>query len=223
LQWTAADVRFDRETHTSTLPDGSSVPHVTAILEAVGLKTDFTRIASFNQRTSDAVELSTHRGEAVHADCHALDDGELAWDLVDPRILPYVNAWERCKADLNLSPILHARERFLFHPVHQFCGIMDGLFRRADAKTILGDLKTGDPEAAAAHVQTAAYELALSATHPELIVDERWSIWLTPRLTVPYRILNYSARPDAWLDRGKFLACLTVYREQAGRRRKVTA
>ena len=220
---TAQELRFDPETHRSWRPDGVEVPHVTTVLSAVGVGLDFDALACGSARIRAALELAADRGTAVHADCHAYDDNDLDWDTVDVRVLPYVEAWAQCREVMGLSPI--ARERRLYHPLWNYTGIMDGVFvrqTRDGAKNILADIKTGDPDAAAAHIQTAAYEAAWLSEDPDRTIHERWAVWLQPeRRSSPFTIINYTQRPDAYLDFHKFQACLTVYAEQHGRRRRI--
>jgi hypothetical protein len=210
---------FDPVTHTSMLPDGRNVPHVTAILAAVGVATDFDTIAGFSRRLGEQIDLKRQIGTATHQDCHAFDDDDLVWETVDPRVKPYVDAWVTCRQNTGLQPV--ARERHLFHPVYVYCGIFDGVFMHPTGGRILADLKIGDPEDAAARFQLAAYAAAYEHDHPDQPIDQRWAIWLCPERAVPYRITNYSAEPDAWQDFHKFQAFLTTYHEQPGRRRRV--
>ena len=218
---TVDDIRYHPDTHTSTLPDGQPVPHVTAILGAVGVCDDFEELAALSAHMAEKVGTARARGTAVHADCHAHDDDDLVWETVDPRVRAYVEAWAQCREDMGLVPVAHARERRVYHPLFNYTGILDGVFwRPAAGKRILADLKTGDPDSAAAHLQTAAYQAPWELAYPDLAIDERWAVQLTPKLRVPYRVVNYTARPDAAMDFGKFLACLTVYNEQPPRRRK---
>ncbi len=215
---TADDVRYDDLTHTSWLPDGREVPHVTAVLQACGITADFEGMARFGKKMVDAIQAARDFGRVVHDYCHAYDDNDLDLSQTDERVMPSVEAWAQCRKDLGLVPV--RRERRLFHPLHVYTGIEDGVFEApVDNRIIrvLGDIKTGDPTDAGAHLQTAAYQAADEFTTGEKI-DERWAIWLTPWNKVPYRIVNYTARPGAYQDYQKFLACLTVYREQPQRR-----
>lgn len=216
--FTLADVRYDADTHTSWLPDGRQVPHVTSVLAGVGI-TDYEAVAAAGPRQAENIEYARERGKAVHADCHSYDDNDLDLDRVDPVLVPWVEAWIQARHDLGLFPI--RRERRLFHPQYFYTGIEDGVFGRTGYGNIriLGDIKTGDPTDAGAHLQLAAYQKADELATGEKI-DERWAIWLQPGARVPYRIVNYTARTDAWQDFQKWLACLTVYREQPKRRVK---
>lgn len=218
---TAADLAYDAETHTTQAPDGRAVPHVTAILEAVGVSTDFEELSSWGPRMAARIETARLLGDAVHKDCHAYDDDDLDLDAVHPDVVSHVEAWARCRIDEGLEPVSGGRERRLFHDLFWYTGITDGVFRRRDGALVLVDLKTGDPESAACHLQTAAYEAAWLREHPDMRISARWAIRLTPSKRIPYRVLNYTARSDAYLDFAKFQACLTVFNEQPARRRRI--
>lgn len=221
---TAADLIYDEVTHTTRTPDGIDVPHTTKILRAVGVSRDFDDLGDRVRRVRENLPNASARGTAVHADCHAFDDDDLPLDYFasgDGRIVPFVKAWERVREAKRLKPLVHARERLVYHPVYSYAGILDGIFECCDVGLVLVDLKTGDPEDAAAHLQTAAYAEAWLSEHKKEKIAERWAVWLRPERVVPYTIINYSSRPDARLDFGKFAACVTVYYEQAERRRKV--
>lgn len=219
MSLTVDDLVYDPATHTTLAPDGTDVPHVTSILRAVGVSTDFEEVSSWSRRTAQNVQAGRDRGTAVHADCHAYDDDDLIWETVDPRILPFDEAWAEFRKQMALVPVLHGRERRLYHPTYGYTCILDGVFMRA-ARRILLDIKTGDPEDSGCRWQTAAYEAAWIATYPNQPIDERWAVQLTPGRRIPYRITNYSAQPDAWVDFGRFQSFLVTYNHQACRRRR---
>lgn len=221
-RWTLADVTYDAATHTSKLPNGTDVPHVTTILRSVGVSKDFDVLAQQMGRGGrGTIRHAGDRGTAVHADCHAYDDGDLAWETVDPRVRPYVEAWATFREHKRLRPV--ARERRLYHARFSYTGIMDGIFE-GDLGYGNGDIKTGDPESSACHLQTQAYLEAWMEEHAadrKLKDFARWSVWLRPERRIPYTVFDYSGRPDAGRDAARWQACLTVYAEQPDRRRKV--
>lgn len=221
MSYTSADVIYDPATHTSCLPDGRTIPHVTAVLSATGVSTDFAALRAGGGRIASAIDMAAARGTAVHADCHAYDDDDLDWNTVDSRVRPYVTAWVACRDAMGLLTVAHARERRIYHPTYHYTGILDGVFLRANERILL-DIKTGDPEDAAGHLQTAAYEAGWNIEHPDEKIDFRWAVWLRPDRAVPYTIINYSMRADGYLDFAKFQACLTVYNEQPERRQRVS-
>lgn len=195
---------------------GTLVPNVTRVLSATGVSADFEGI---DRRNPGVVDFRRQLGIAVHDDCHAFDDDDLDWPSVDDRVKPYVTAWSTWRLNHRARPI--HRERTVFHRVLFCCGRLDGIFELEDGKRILVDLKIGDPDDAAAHLQTAFYEAAYRLEFPDERIDERWSVRLCPELVVPYRNTNYTTRPNAWRDIQKFQAVLTTYHEQAVRRRRI--
>lgn len=219
LTLTVDDLVYDPATHTTRTPDGREVPHVTAVLSETGVATDFEELAALGGRRARTIEHARLRGTAVHADCHAYDDDDLAWDTVHDEVRPFVEAWAQVREDKGLVPLVHRRERRVFNPIFFYTGIKDGLFQRR-GKIILGDIKTGDPDDSGCAYQTAAYEAATLIQDPGLRIDERWAIWLQPGKRVPYQIINYTARSDAHQDFPKFCAFLTTYNHQAHRRRR---
>lgn len=217
---TAADLRYDPATHTTTAPDGRPVPHVTGILSAVGVTTDFDALAATVRGLRERLDVATARGTAVHADCHAYDDDDLLWDTVDPLVRPYVEAWATFREHKRLVPLAHGRERQVFDPVHWYTGILDGVFAGPEDGLTLLDIKTGDPNDAAAHLQTAAYARAWEsdARAHAYPIRRRWAVWLKPGRRIPYEIKDYTKRTQ---DFAIFAACLCAYNHQPARREKL--
>lgn len=213
LAVSGATLVFYEEPHEYWTPPGRHggrlVPSVTQILKAVGVSVDFDALEAMRP---GVIDFRRHLGTAVHTDAHAYDDNDLDLDSVDARVLPFLNAWITWRENFVATPL--QRERRVFHPVYQYCGTLDGIFD-IGAKRVLVDIKTGDPESAGARFQTAAYQAAYLAEHPDERLDERWSLQLTPEHAVPYRITPYRD----WTDFRKFQAFLTTYWEQAARRR----
>lgn len=204
---------FDYASHTYRTPEGVVVPSVTQILKATGMSTDFETLTGMSARLAAQINYRRDLGTAVHADAHAYDDNDLDLDAVSPVVRPYLDAWATCRANLGLTPLV--RERIVYHPTAGYCGMLDGIFRRDEkCQKILLDLKIGDPEDAAADLQTAAYEGAyrLDGEHQ---IDERWSVQLLPGRRVPYKVTVY----DDWQDFETFKACVTVYKQLVARKR----
>lgn len=211
--YTGADLRFEPDIHEYRLPDARVVPNVTSILRATGVSTDFELLATKSTRIGEAIEYRRALGTAVHADCHAFDDDDLDWSAVHPDVLPYVKAWQVFRENTGLTPI--ARERRVFHPTDFYCGTLDGVFEKPGGRGVLVDIKIGDPEDAAAHLQTAAYQAAYYVENPDVMILERWAVRLVPERRVPYVITCYTD----WTDINRFRAVLTTFAEQPARRR----
>jgi hypothetical protein len=208
----AASLTFEPVAHEYRRPDGRVVPSVTQILRDTGVSVDFDGIAAISARLGDAIELKREVGKALHADAHAFDDGDIDWETVDERVLPYLEAWRTFRENKRLSPQL--RERRVYHPALGYCGTLDGVFGTPGLKRVLIDIKLGDPEDAGARYQLAGYWLAHQLEHEEPL-DERWSVQLTPEHVVPYRVTRY----DDWRDFDVWRAIVTTYHAQAARRR----
>jgi hypothetical protein len=214
LALTGGALIFYPESHAYYTPPGREggrrIPSVTQILRAVGVSEDFDAI---ERSRPGVVTFARDLGTAVHADAHAYDDADLDHETVDPRVRPYLDAWITWRAKSGAVPL--QRERRLYHPVHGYCGTLDGVFDLG-GQIVLVDIKTGDPVAAGAAFQTAAYEAAYLAEHPNARIHERWSVQLTPEHRVPYRIHQHGD----WTDFQKFTAFVTTYWAQAARRRE---
>ncbi len=216
---TSVDVRtqappllYDPETHTSTCGD-RPVPHVTAVLAACGMSTDFSALPRV---VRDRAGWKRALGTAVHLDCHAYDDDDLDWATLDPQVRPYVEAWATARANLRLRPV--QRERQVFDRLHWYTGILDAICEDPDGPGLaLVDLKVGDPRAAAADLQTGSYAQAWERQHSGSRITRRMAVWLRPGRRVPYTVDPYDGVKHS-RDFQKFLACLTVYNEQVARR-----
>lgn len=210
----SADVSFEAIGHEYRLPDGRRVPGVTEILSAVGVSVDFEGLASMGRRVADAIDLKREIGHTLHQDAHAFDDDDLDWSTVDPRVLPYLRAWATFRENSRLMPT--TRERLVYHPTLGYAGTLDGIFVLPNNRRVLVDIKTGDPDDSGCAFQTAAYQAAYQAEHPDLPIHERWGVRLTPDHGIPYRISPYTD----WTDFARFQAFITTYHCQAARRRR---
>lgn len=206
--YTSADLAFDPVAHVYTLPDGRQVPSVTQVLKSCGVSTDYDALGELVGH--DMLEYRRAVGTAVHADLHADDDGVLDEDTVHPDVRPYLDAWRTFRHYTHVVPV--ARERRVFDPTRFYCGTLDGVFLAPTGRYVLVDIKTGDPQASRADLQTAAYVAAWAREHPEPI-SERWAVHLTPGHTVPYRITAYRE----WRDFQVFAAMVVTFHQQQRR------
>lgn len=214
---TGADLTFDALTHTYFLGD-QRIPSVTRILAETGVSIDFEALAASSRGMASVLDRKRQVGVAVHGDCHALDDDDLELEKVHPDVLPYVQAWKSFR-DAHTFLIPMTRERRVYHPGLRYCGTLDGLFKGLNATPILIDIKTGDPASSAARYQTALYQLAWDAEHPEHPIGGRWAVQLTPDLAVPYRVHVYTD----YLDFATARAIVTTYHASARRAQEVAA
>lgn len=194
----ASPIFFDDATHAYRVGD-VPVPSVTQILRATGISSDFNAIPQ------ETLERKRLIGDAVHRACHYFDEGDLVETSVAPQVLPYVEAWMRFRSERGFVPDM--LETRLYSGVYHFAGTLDRLGRVPEGRRVLADIKTGDPDDAAADLQLAAYLVALREMRPELAdqVIERWSVQL--RADGTYKLLRYPkpGRSER-LDRTDFLA-----------------
>lgn len=211
--FSSADLAFEPVAHEYFLPDRRRVPSVTEILRSVGVSVDFNVIARISADLGEAIELKRDLGHALHADAHAFDDDDLLWETVDPQVEPYLRAWATFRENSGLMPV--TRERMVYHGDLGYCGTFDGIFRRANGALVLVDIKTGNPADSGCQYQTAGYQLAHEAEHPNgERVAERWGVQLTPGNRIPYRVFPYSD----WNDFNAWRAFVTTFFCQACRR-----
>ena len=113
-------------------------------------------------------EESRQRGTAVHEATQFLDEDDLDWDTLHPKILPYVKAYEKFKLDTGFKPDLV--EHRVFSDLYHFGGTLDrtGTFPNGD-ETLL-DIKSGAIAFWTA-LQTAAYDYCLDKRRQRMAVQ----------------------------------------------------
>lgn len=205
---------FDPVTHTYIPSDGGAADGVSAVLRQTGVSADFELIGATSPVLRAQIKSRRVLGTLVHALTQAFDEDDLVLASVHASLQPWLHAWRAFREDTRLRPVV--RECIVFHPKHRYAGRLDGIFEDPRGRLILVDVKTGDPESSGTQYQTAAYAAAQTVG----IIAERWAVQLAPDLKVPYRIHNYSVRPDAWQDFDLFLCFLATYRHQVSRREK---
>jgi hypothetical protein len=188
-------IEFDHATHTYRV-DGRVVPSVTQIIAAAGLV----------KGSEWFTEESRWRGSNVHLACQYLDEGCLDRSALAPEYVPYVEAYERFKAETGFEPDLIEYSVCDMHG--RFAGKLDRTGRIAALDgPVLIDIKTGAVQRTT-ELQTAAYAHCLSGG-----VMHRWAVRLCPENSPPYRITVY----PKWVfaaDYQRFIAALTVYETQ---------
>lgn len=82
------------------------------------------------------------RGKAVHLACHYADTVGLDRSTLDPRIVGYVDAWERCKRETGL--VVDRSEVAVGGPLFGYIGMLDKIM--AGKSWEMWDIKCGQPE-----------------------------------------------------------------------------
>lgn len=202
---------YDEPTRAHSL-NGRPIPSVTQVIKCAGLSDDFRFVDTM------VLERARDIGKATHAATHYYDEGDLDESTIAPEVLPRLEAWKRLREEHGLVPML--LETVVCSTVFHFIGRFDRLMRTGwgPAKTILLDIKCGDPDSASANLQLSGYEVALREEHPELAneVIHRWSAELCD--DGRYKLRQYP-RPGRTnrQDRAEFLAAVTVVNARTAR------
>lgn len=153
-------LEFTEKTHSYHLESGQEIPSVSKVLELAGIS-DVSGIPLANlQRAAD-------RGTAVHLACRFLDEDDLVFDSIDPKILPYVVAYQKFKEAYEFVPEVIERPM-----VGECAGMRYGMtLDRVGRMTtpegefrVLLDLKTASKPSNAWPIQTAAYLIGFSGS-----------------------------------------------------------
>jgi hypothetical protein len=200
-------VVFLPENHSYTV-DGRVRPHVTGILKATGLSTDFDRLPP---AAREAALVKREVGRLVHEATVLADLNTLKWGTLEERLFGYVEAWEAYRKQRGLKTFLLI-ETALASSKYLYAGTVDRVAATDDV-VVLPDIKTGDSEDAGGRYQTAAYA-DLAAEHLSLNPKniERECVELRENGT--FRVESYNNFREDWQV---FLAALTVYRAQPTR------
>lgn len=145
--------------------------------------------ADYARVPKDVLEYKRMLGRSVHKAIEFFESGELDMDTVDDQVIPYMEAWQKFKADVPLR--VYRSECLVYSPRYQYCGQFDLIVCKP--KLALIDIKcvvTMVPETA---LQTAAYAQAYLETYGEKI-DERAGLQLKPDGT--YRLHPYKNKND---------------------------
>ena len=185
-------LRFDEEQHRYFLRN-RELPSVTHIIDHV--------LQDLSHIPPDVLRAAGNRGTAVHKACELADLGTLDYGALDPALFPYVEAWERFKAETKFVPIrVEAR---VHSEVYGYAGTLDRIGSMNYRETLI-DIKSGEVYPSAG-VQLAAYNKA--ALERGLIAG------LLPRYAVQLRDDGtYSLHPftDS-VDFNVFAAALQIY------------
>jgi hypothetical protein len=179
----AAAFEFIEETHTY-ICEGRIVPSVTQVLDACGL-------VCYDHIPKAILDHKAEIGQAAHAACHYLDEGELEWESLDPEVEPYVRAWQKFRSE---APFQH--ELVEHRGIAQADGMTFGftLDRTGtfDGRPVLLEIKCTANVEISWGPQTAAYELAQCKR--DGIRRARIAVHLKPNET--YSLLRFSEVQD---------------------------
>lgn len=182
------NITFDPVAHAYTV-NGARVPSVSRICDIVDPPSSFYR-----------PEHAT-RGKYVHSACEYADEGVLREDLLDPAIVPYVEAWRQFLRDTGAEVL---GVEVMVASSYGYAGRLDRVLRVPVRGLGIVDIKSGDPSIRGP-LQTAAYAQAARET---LDIKPAWRACVRVYPTGDYRVHYYENEAD--LD--AFLAALAVLR-----------
>lgn len=191
--------------------EGRPIASVTQVLEQGG-KCDFSMVKTHVLQRKGLI------GTAAHIAAHYYDEGDLQTATVDRSVAPYLDGWIAFREARQFEPL--CLETVIFSRQHGYTGRLDRLGTVAGLdRLVLVDIKTGDPDAARADLQTFAYELAveeeLAAAGIAHSPIERWAVQVFPNGR--YRLRRYPEAPRSWRhDRAEFLEALVEARARTG-------
>lgn len=192
----AADrLTFEEEGHVYRV-DGQRVPSVTQVLDP------YTRLEFVHP---EDLERARILGTRVHQACHLWNLEELDVDVLDPILVPYLDAWRAFLDDTGAVVILS--EVRVVSDLHGYAGTLDDVLAWKRSERLV-DVKSGViPKTVGP--QTAAYRQAL-AESKGLHLRDRYCVQLRPDGT--YRCVKLSD-PRDWTI---FKSALNVHQWHRG-------
>lgn len=189
---------FDHASHRYALDD-HPLPGVTEIIKAANL-VDY----------SHSDQLAIERGNAVHAACHYLEEGDLDRSSLDPRIVGYVSAYERFTRECVAGSLIS--EALLAHKTLRYAGTLDRICWLHDGGMVIPDWKTGG-ENPAFEIQLAAYRMLIEDNIGALGLRpcEIPSKWMIVRLHDDGRYSVQGQKLSPARARNLFIAALSTY------------
>jgi hypothetical protein len=138
------------------------------------------------------------RGNIVHKETLKLDNNELDWDTLDPRVKGFIEAYQVFKEESGIT--FDHGERMFHCPTYRYCGTIDRFLPLLDIKTGQGDTLQLEAYAHLLEVngypkQTKGYILNLNENgtfklEPYKFDRTRRSIWLSAVIVYWYRKLK---------------------------------
>lgn len=154
----AGTLQFDHDQHVYTL-DGVVVPGVTTILKPLSA-------AEYRFAPTEVMERARWRGQAAHRLIELDIKGTLDVDALDEQLLPVFASWRQFRAQSGFTPMLS--ECQVLSRRHGFAGTLD-LFGTMNGEAALIDAKHTASVPKTAGPQTAAYEIGLRESRPEIV------------------------------------------------------
>jgi len=162
---------------------GVEYPSVTQILKAVGM-------VNYSSIPAAIMEAAMMRGSYAHEACELDDQGRLDETQLDPRLLPYLQAWRAFKKEAGVEVIPEWTERKMVSEALGYAGTMDRLVRWKGGEVCL-DIKTGKCMRWTG-VQLAGYDILRGSFG----VSNSLRLGLELRKDGTYKIVEFQFRND---------------------------
>lgn len=187
---------FEPERHIYTV-DGVQVPSVTQVISHAGL-VDYSSVPEW------MLNFKAQIGTAAHLATELDDDGDLDESSVDPRVLPYVDAYRLFREQSGFEIVSY--EQRLYHPRYRYAGTCDRVVRDASKQLGILEIKTtAQHYERAVAIQTVAYWSAFNYCQPPYArARRRYALHL--RGDGSYRLHRYD---DHARDLAEFLGHLS--------------
>ena len=235
----ACPLQFDPVQHLYRL-NGIAVPSVTTVLRQAGYCSfyrDLTeKIAEGLLSPADAVyaliqrgarlQAARDRGQRVHAALQYMLEDDLDDTSIDESIRGYLESGQKYLAQ-HVREMKRAEMR-VYSLRHGFAGTCDLLAIHDDGVLSVDDFKSGEPDAVAADLQTAAYLgalLEMAASDTELWRDIKGNGPVVRRRSIRLFRDGRIAREELYADLRdftKFLTALSLVHDQARRPNPIT-
>jgi hypothetical protein len=197
-------IEFNEERHEYRV-NGVIVPSVTQVLQSVGLP-DFSGIPA--NIKDDVLEWKSGLGKSVHKATELDDLGVVDNYNLDPRTLPFLEAYRRFKRESGFQGVL--LEEKICNPTYQYTGTLDRV-GVINGKYSLIDFKTGITDPKVVGPQTAAYVEGVCFKYRELkTIRNRYALKLNKDAT--YKLIKLDNKMDFQI----FLNALNLYKWKNG-------
>ncbi len=183
---------FNKEAHKYFLND-IPIPGYSEIIETCGL-------CDLSNVRADILEASRKFGSALHRTIELWNKDDLAIDILDPNLKPYLNGWIKFCADYKFKAT--ESERQVYSKLYWYAGTLDNVGLIHNAKTLV-DVKSG-LILPSVRLQTAAYRNAYNEMNPKGKIKRRLCVKLVPD---GYKVEEYKDENDF----ANFAACVRVY------------
>lgn len=135
--------------------NGLTVPSVTQVCESVGLY-------SLNGIPKDSLEYKSGLGTEAHAVCALLDRGEMLSEYdIDPRVMPYVESYQKFAALKNWKPFLVEHGPFIADVHGMPVGFKLDRVGNLDGQESVAEIKCTAADHPYHGVQMSGYDLCL--------------------------------------------------------------